>query len=582
MKKIACIVLCLITLSFHAVSAANSNISIFVNGIKISFDQSPYIDGNSRTMVPIRFISEALAADVKWNDKQRKVTITKENTEIILTIGQNTATVNGKNISLDTTPVIKGDRTFVPLRFIGEAFSASVEWDGKNRVVSVSTIPEFPENSYYNELYNLFTLVPEGLAGSILEQKTVYTFKKDGYVDSLDYTFLDSFDEIPLELSPTGVIFSPAKFDTVESFGVEIFKKVKRTRDQLIGQYIYFTDLKPEDLAVIDKNEFTFVTTKGFEPFDIKEIGYNLKGRKLFVYYQNNLFVFSFIYDPTDTKYLSGKIMESIINSIEINGIGVKLETRTIPGKNEKFVEIMQSVKTLYTNALSKEQNEVRLKNKYFPKNLDLTNMVRIEGGTFIDDEGDEITIKPFYVSKNLVTINEWNKYSNDKIDINKYNTKYNINIKSEKYPAVFETEEKYGMVNIKDSLSLFKFCNSLSKSHGLDEYYSFVENSYGTSTLFEHNNGFRLLSEYELKYILRKTKSEPYKNNARSNTIAPVGSSDKNAFGIYDFDSNVAEVTDFDYVFKVKDSNQRLCGFRYAKDAENPVQELINDFFLD
>ena len=242
MKKIACIVLCLITLSFHAVSAANSNISIFVNGIKISFDQSPYIDGNSRTMVPIRFISEALAADVKWNDKQRKVTITKENTEIILTIGQNTATVNGKNISLDTTPVIKGDRTFVPLRFIGEAFSASVEWDGKNRVVSVSTIPEFPENSYYNELYNLFTLVPEGLAGSILEQKTVYTFKKDGYVDSLDYTFLDSFDEIPLELSPTGVIFSPAKFDTVESFGVEIFKKVKRTRDQLIGQYIYFTD----------------------------------------------------------------------------------------------------------------------------------------------------------------------------------------------------------------------------------------------------------------------------------------------------------------------------------------------------
>ena len=90
--------------------------------------------------------------------------------------------------------------------------------------------------------------------------------------------------------------------------------------------------------------------------------------------------------------------------------------------------------------------------------------MVRIEGGTFIDDEGDEITIKPFYISKNLVTINQWNKHSEDKIDIKKYNAKYNINIKSEKYPAIFETEEKYGMVNIKDSLSLFKFCNSLSK----------------------------------------------------------------------------------------------------------------------
>jgi formylglycine-generating enzyme required for sulfatase activity len=208
--------------------------------------------------------------------------------------------------------------------------------------------------------------------------------------------------------------------------------------------------------------------------------------------------------------------------------------------------------------------------------------MVRIEGGTFIDDEGDEITIKPFYISKNLVTINQWNKHSEDKIDIKKYNAKYNINIKSEKYPAIFETEEKYGMVNIKDSLSLFKFCNSLSKSQGLEEYYSFVENNYGISTLFEHNNGFRLLSEYELKYILRKTKSEPYKNNVRSNTLAPVGSSDKNVFGIYDYDTNVAEVSDFDYVFKIKDTDQMLCGFRYAKDAENPIQELIIDFFLD
>ena len=582
MKKFLCLVLCFFTLSFHAVSAANSNISILVNGVKISFDQNPYIDSNSRTMVPIRFISEALAADVKWNDKQRKVTIAKENTEIILVIGQKSAVVNGEQINLDTIPVIKGGRTFVPLRFVGEAFNASVNWDGQNRVVEVLTKPEFPESSYYNELYNLFTLVPKGLSGSVIEQKINYTFKENGTVDFLDYNFLDSFSEIPLEISPTGVIFYPAKFDTAESYGVEIFKNVKRTQEQLIGQYIYFTDLKPEDLTVINKNGISFVTTKGFEPFDIKEIGYNLKSKKLLVYYQNNLFAFSFIYDPTDTKYLSDEIMENVINSIEINGTGLKLEIKSIPDTDKKSAEIMQTSKTLYANELSKEQNEIRLRNKYFPKNLDLSNMVRIEGGTFIDDEGDEITIKPFYISKNLVTINQWNKHSEDKIDIKKYNAKYNINIKSEKYPAIFETEEKYGMVNIKDSLSLFKFCNSLSKSQGLEEYYSFVENNYGISTLFEHNNGFRLLSEYELKYILRKTKSEPYKNNVRSNTLAPVGSSDKNVFGIYDYDTNVAEVSDFDYVFKIKDTDQMLCGFRYAKDAENPIQELIIDFFLD
>ena len=57
MKKIICLVLSIFTLSFHAVSAASSDISVLVNGVNISFDQSPYIDSNSRTMVPIRFIS---------------------------------------------------------------------------------------------------------------------------------------------------------------------------------------------------------------------------------------------------------------------------------------------------------------------------------------------------------------------------------------------------------------------------------------------------------------------------------------------------------------------------------------------
>ncbi|GAE87669.1 hypothetical protein JCM21531_1058 [Acetivibrio straminisolvens JCM 21531] len=123
-------------------------------------------------------------------------------------------------------------------------------------------------------------------------------------------------------------------------------------------------------------------------------------------------------------------------------------------------------------------------------------------------------------------------------------------------------------------------FCNEKSKSHGIDEYYSFRKTGYGTSTIFEHNGGFRLLSEEELKYILRKTKTEAYKNNVKSNTISEVGRSSINEFGIYDYDSNVAEVTDFDSVFKIKDTSQMLCGFRYAKDVENSVQELILDFF--
>jgi len=48
--------------------------------------------------------------------------------------------------------------------------------------------------------------------------------------------------------------------------------------------------------------------------------------------------------------------------------------------------------------------------------------MVRIEGGTFIDENGEKVTVKPFYVSKNLVTISEWNSISKNKINIKDLN----------------------------------------------------------------------------------------------------------------------------------------------------------------
>jgi len=47
------------------------------------------------------------------------------------------------------------------------------------------------------------------------------------------------------------------------------------------------------------------------------------------------------------------------------------------------------------------KENEERLKKKYFSQGFDLSDMVRIEGGTFIDENGEKVTVKPFYVSKN-------------------------------------------------------------------------------------------------------------------------------------------------------------------------------------
>jgi len=84
MKKALLIILTTILCIFLIVGIAYSqnNITIFVNGQKIETDVPPQII-NGRTMVPVRFVSEALGADVEWDGMNRRVLITNEKSEII-------------------------------------------------------------------------------------------------------------------------------------------------------------------------------------------------------------------------------------------------------------------------------------------------------------------------------------------------------------------------------------------------------------------------------------------------------------------------------------------------------------------
>ena len=86
---------------------------------------------NDRTLVPVRIISEILGAQVDWDANQRAVTITASDTNIILKINSNQATVNGQTVSLDAPATIFTDRTYVPLRFIAEAMKAQVDYTNK-------------------------------------------------------------------------------------------------------------------------------------------------------------------------------------------------------------------------------------------------------------------------------------------------------------------------------------------------------------------------------------------------------------------------------------------------------------------
>ena len=115
---------------------ARNNISLFVNGNEVASDVAPFIE-NSRTLVPVRIISENLGYKVAWDAKNAIVTINGNNKIIKMPINSTKVAVNGNTVNLDTAAKIKSGRTFVPVRFIAETFGTEVNWDNNTRSVYV-------------------------------------------------------------------------------------------------------------------------------------------------------------------------------------------------------------------------------------------------------------------------------------------------------------------------------------------------------------------------------------------------------------------------------------------------------------
>ena len=97
-----------------------------VNNDIVTGDAAPYVDSAWRTMVPFRVLGETFGATVDWDQDSQTVTYTLGDTELTMTIGEETYTVNGDEKTMDTAPVLSGDRTFVPVRFVAEALGYTV------------------------------------------------------------------------------------------------------------------------------------------------------------------------------------------------------------------------------------------------------------------------------------------------------------------------------------------------------------------------------------------------------------------------------------------------------------------------
>lgn len=104
--------------------------TVKVDGAVVEFTEQDPVIVNDRTLVPMRAIFEKMGAEVEWIDTTRTVNAKRGTTTISLTIDSTTAYKKGQPVKLDVAPTIMNGRTMVPLRFISEALGADVEWVG--------------------------------------------------------------------------------------------------------------------------------------------------------------------------------------------------------------------------------------------------------------------------------------------------------------------------------------------------------------------------------------------------------------------------------------------------------------------
>ncbi|HNW31456.1 MAG TPA: copper amine oxidase N-terminal domain-containing protein, partial [Caldisericia bacterium] len=113
-----------------------------VNGQTIYLD-TPAVVKNGRTFVPVRFVSEKMKASVIWNQKTRSVTVEGKTHKCIVSIGSDTAFLDGDVVRLEAAPFIQGSSTMVPLRFIAQdTLGATISYDPKDKRIDLELVIE--------------------------------------------------------------------------------------------------------------------------------------------------------------------------------------------------------------------------------------------------------------------------------------------------------------------------------------------------------------------------------------------------------------------------------------------------------
>jgi hypothetical protein len=163
--------------------------NVVINGGKVTFQGEKPYETNGVTMIPVREIAENMGINVKWDEKTQTVIFSQGTKTVTLKIGSKTATIkNGTKtttVTLSSPAVKKNNYTFVPLRFVADAFNGKVEWHSEfNTPAAVIDTESYVNNQrwYSGPAYMNDTLA----------KKLAVNFSYFGF-DSYTYTTVDTF-----------------------------------------------------------------------------------------------------------------------------------------------------------------------------------------------------------------------------------------------------------------------------------------------------------------------------------------------------------------------------------------------------
>lgn len=266
-------------------------ISVNLNGKPLSFDVSPTMH-NGRVLVPLRIIFESLGATVDWDGITNTVTASKFGHVVKLKIGERKAFIGNSTVEIDVPPIVINNRTLVPVRFVSEAFGSYVTWNEKDKEVVILSYPQpISDISEDSTLKFMGFVRPEIKEISINVKKDnrfegSYTYRglaENGKVDTIIYLPLGPGSyTIQVSEKESEQVFNDGT--VMESFSPTQSYTIKNLDQRIDMRYLFPSELvdsdSPEIVELVSKITYGLETdmekTKAIHDWVASNIAYNL------------------------------------------------------------------------------------------------------------------------------------------------------------------------------------------------------------------------------------------------------------------------------------------------------------------